>query len=192
MLNQNAMSTTRKMVMYAVLTAVVVILQLLGSFIRFGPFSITLVLVPIVIGAAICGPKAGAWLGFVFGLAVLFSGDAALFLAVSIPGTIITVLLKGTLAGLVTGLVYKSLSSFNPLVAIFVSAAVCPVVNTGVFLLGCFAFFMETITSWAGGSDKVASYIIFSLVGGNFLFEIAANVLLSPAIVRILKIRNNM
>lgn len=192
MSNQNAMSTTHKMVMYAILTAVVIVLQLLGSFIRFGPFSITLVLVPIVIGAAICGPKAGAWLGFVFGVAVLLSGDAALFLAVSIPGTIITVLLKGTLAGFFTGLVYDALKRGNSLVAIIVSAAVCPIVNTGIFLIGCFLFFMETITTWAGGSDAVASYIIFVLVGGNFLFEIAANVLLSPAIVRILKIRRSM
>jgi len=186
------MSTTKKLVMYAVLTAVVVILQLLGAFIHFGMFSITLVLVPIVIGAALCGPMAGAWLGFVFGLVVLISGDAAAFLAVNVPGTIITVLAKGILAGYITGLVYTLLKSFNSTVAIVVSAVVCPVINTGVFLIGCFLFFMDTITMWAGNSPSVANYIIFVLVGGNFLFEIAANVILSPVIARILNIRKNM
>ena len=53
-MTKNKQITTRTMVLTAVLTAVVVVLQLLGSFIRFGPFSISLVLVPIVIGAAVC------------------------------------------------------------------------------------------------------------------------------------------
>lgn len=37
----------------AIVSAVVVVLQLLGSFIKFGTFSVSLVLVPIVIGAAL-------------------------------------------------------------------------------------------------------------------------------------------
>jgi len=186
--NVGAMST-KNLVMYALLTAVVIILQLLGAFIHFGPFSVTLVLLPIVIGAALCGPGAGAWLGFVFGMVVLLSGDAAAFLAVNIPGTIITVLLKGILAGLITGVVFKALSKINIYAATAISAIVCPVVNTGVFLICCFIFFMDTITLWAGGSDKVASYIIFVLVGGNFIFEVCANVILCPAVIRLLKLR---
>ena len=102
--------STRTLTGMALLTAVVVILQFLGAFVRFGPFSISLVLIPIVVGAALYGPLAGAWFGFVFGLVVLLSGDAAAFLVVSPLGTILTVLLKGSLAGLCAGLVYKALS----------------------------------------------------------------------------------
>jgi len=187
--NSNVSKSTQNLVMYAILTALVIILQVLGSFIHFGPFSVTLVLVPVVIGAALCGPKAGAWLGFIFSIVVLLSGDAAAFLTVNVPGTIITVIAKGTLAGLVTGFVYKSARKLNIYAAAAVSALVCPVVNTGVFLLVCLLFFMEIITTWAGGSDLVASYIIFGLVGANFLFEVAVNVILCPAIIRLLKIR---
>ena len=97
--------STRTLVLVSVLTALVIVLQLLGSFIRFGMFSITLVLVPIIIGAAICGPGAGAWLGFTFGVAVLLSGDAASFMAVDPVGTVVTVLVKGTAAGLIAGLI---------------------------------------------------------------------------------------
>ena len=61
---------TRTLTGMALLTAVVVILQLLGAFVRFGPFSISLVLIPIVVGAALYGVWAGAWLGFVFGVVV--------------------------------------------------------------------------------------------------------------------------
>ena len=90
------MAKTQKMALQtlalgAMLTALVIVLQLLGSFIRFGVFSISLVLIPIVVGAAMCGPAISAWLGLVFGIAVLLSGDAAAFLAVSVPGTILTV-----------------------------------------------------------------------------------------------------
>ena len=182
---------TKTMVMAAVLTALVLILQLLGSFIHLGPFSISLVLVPIVIGAASCGVGYGAWLGLVFGFAVLISGDAAAFLAVNPVGTIVTVLLKGTLCGLLAGLAYKIASRKNTYLGVGIAAVVCPVVNTGIFLLGCLAFFMPTITMWAtemGLGDNVGKYMIFFLVGWNFLAELLINVILSPTIVRLLNV----
>ena len=46
---------TQKLVITAILTALVIVLQFMGSFIRFGMFSISLVLIPIVIGSALCG-----------------------------------------------------------------------------------------------------------------------------------------
>ena len=68
---------TKTLVGLGLLTAIVVVLQLVGSFIKFGTFSISLVLMPIVVGAALYGVGAGAWLGFVFGVVVLLSGDAS-------------------------------------------------------------------------------------------------------------------
>ena len=142
-------NNTQKIVGLGLFTAIVIVLQLMGSFIRFGTFSISLVLVPVVIGAALYGAGAGAWLGFVFGVVVLLSGDAAAFLGVNALGTILTVLVKGALAGLLSGLVYKALENKNRTLAVAVAAVVCPVVNTGVFLIGCLLFFMETIGGWA-------------------------------------------
>lgn len=181
----------RNMVGLALITAIVVVLQLLGSFIKLGMFSISLVLVPIVVGAALYGVEAGGCLGFVFGMTVLLSGDAAAFLAVSVPGTIVTVLAKGTLAGLLTGVVYKLLEKKNTILATAVSAVVCPVVNTGVFLLGCLVFFLDTVAEWAG-SQSTAEYMIVGLVGVNFIAELVINVLLAPVIVRIVKIGKKM
>ncbi len=179
---------TEKLVLAALMTALVVLLQYLGAFVKFGPFSISLVLIPIVIGAATCGAGIGAWLGFVFGVVVLISGDAAAFLAVDVIGTVITVLVKGTACGLVAGLVYKLLEKVNMWVAVIAAALVCPIVNTGVFLIGCFIFFMDTVTQWAGGTN-VGHYMIFGLVGGNFLFEVLFNIILSPGVVRLLNIK---
>ncbi len=213
--------STETMVLGAVLTALVIVLQLMGAFIRFGPFSISLVLIPIVIGAAVCGMWVSAWLGFTFGIAVLLSGDATLFMGINVPGTIITVIAKGIACGLAAGFVYAQvlkaldsrsqkhinkmkndkklcdsceqgvysfISRNNKYIAVLAAAIVCPIVNTGVFLLGCSIFFLDAVSSWAGGGNVVL-YMITGLVGFNFLFELATNILLSPVVVRLLNIK---
>ena len=176
------------MVGLGVLTAIVIVLQAVASQIKFGTFSITLVLAPIVIGAAMYGWKAGTWLGLVFGIMVLISGDAAPFMTVNAPGTVITVLLKGALAGLAAGLVYKLLENRNQWIAVICAGVICPVVNTGIFLIGCRVFFWDTIKEWGAGTgySNVGKYILFGLVGTNFLVELGINMVLSTAIVRIL------
>ena len=181
---------TKNLVMYSLLTAIVVVLQYLGSFVRFGPFSISLVLIPIVVGAAVCGKGAGAWLGAVFGFVVLLM-DAAAFMAVSVFGTVLTVMVKGILAGFCAGAVYKLLNKYNTYLAVIASAIVCPVINTGIFLIGCRLFFMTLINSWATelGFASAGEYIVFGLVGANFIFELLVNVVLSPAVVRLINYR---
>jgi len=182
-------TATETIVWGAILTALVVILQCMGQFIRFGMFSISLVLLPIVIGAATCGKKISTWLGFVFGVVVLCT-DAAAFFAISVPATVVTVLVKGTACGFAAGVVCELLEKKNRYLAVVVAAIVCPVVNTGIFLLGCRLFFFETIAEWGMGLGFTTtfSYMILGLVGGNFLFEMATNIVLSPAIVRLLNI----
>lgn len=179
----------------AILTALVIVLQFMGSFIKLGMFSVSLVLIPIVIGAAMCGKYIGAWLGFVFGVVVLISGDAAAFLAINIPGTIATVLLKGTLCGLCAGLVYDLLAKKNKYLGVFAAAIICPIVNTGIFLLGCYFFFMKIVSEWAiafGFGENVVAYMFLGLAGGNFLFEVLFNIVLSPVIVRLLNISKRL
>lgn len=182
---------TKKIVGLSIFTAIVVVLQLMGSFIHFGMFSISLVLVPIVVGAALYGAAAGAWLGLVFAIVVLISGDAAAFLVVNPLGTILTVVLKGVLSGFAAGLVYRALHKKNETVSVIVSAVICPVVNTGIFLIGCVLFFMEPVSAWAeafGFGDHVVGYMFLGLAGGNFLFELLFNVALSPVVVRLIKL----
>lgn len=183
-------NATKKVVGIGLFTAIVVVLQVLAVVIRpTGLFNISLVLVPIVVGAAMYGYKAGAWLGFVFGVVVLIT-DASAFLAVSIPGTVITVLVKGTLAGLSAGVVYQLLQRVNTIFAVAVSAIVCPVVNTGIFLIGCRVFFFDTINAWSAsaGYESAGKYMIIALVGVNFLIEMAINIVLSPTIVKLINI----
>ena len=188
-----SMSKTQKMTLLALLTAIVVVLQLLGSFIRFGGFSVSLVLVPIVLGAAILGVGAGAWLGLVFGVTVLVSGDAAAFFSINALGTVVTVLGKGVLAGLAAGAVYRLLAEKSKLAATVAAAVVCPVVNTGIFFLGCVTFFLDAISEIAAGQGQnVFAFIIFVYIGGNFLFELLFNVVLAPVILRLVAVGRKM
>ncbi|MBQ3491911.1 MAG: ECF transporter S component [Oscillospiraceae bacterium] len=216
-------SKVKRIVGVGLFTAIVLVLQFLGGGIRFGVFSISLVLLPIVVGAAVYGWQAGAWLGFVFGVAVLASGDAAAFMVIDPLGTVLTVLVKGTAAGLCSGLAYKFvlqllnkrtmnrmpviksqygigecceegvfkyISRNNRYLAVVIAAVICPIVNTGVFLIGCKLFFYETIAQWgtAAGFANAASYMFLGLAGTNFLIELATNLFLSPIIVRLISI----
>lgn len=185
----NRTQQTKKLVVGAIMTALVIVFQWIGGVTTFfGPFSTAVGLIPIVLGACLCGPAIGAWLGFVFGMVVLISGGAALFFAFNVPGTIITVLAKGIACGLAAGLIYKLALRFNRFVATLFAAIICPVVNTAVFLLGCFVFFMNSADAIAGTLQlEVSGMALFwALAMGNFLVEVLSNAVLSPVIVRVL------
>ena len=112
----NSNGKTRRLAGLALFTAIVVVLQLLGSFIKVGPFAVSLVLIPIVVGAAVYGVSAGAWLGFVFGVVVTIAvvtgadqGGYIMFSARPVM-TVLVCLIKGTAAGYVAGLLYRAIA----------------------------------------------------------------------------------
>lgn len=189
-----ASEKTRRLTGLALLTAIIVVLQIVASFIKFGPFSITLALAPIIIGAALFGKGAGAWLGGVFGVVVLLAcvmgwdvGGNILFTANPLL-TAILCIVKGALAGLAAGAVFQAVSKKNMTGGSILAGIVSPVVNTGVFCLGLALFFYDTLVAWAGGTDLIY-YIIFGLTGVNFLLELVINLVLSTVIVRVVKAR---
>ena len=180
------------MVTGAILTALVVILQYVANYVKIGPFPITLVQIPIIIGVAIGGIGMGAWLGGVFGFVVLISGASEPFFTLNPFATILICMAKGICAGVLAGAVYNVVSKWNVYAAVVTAAIVSPIVNTGIFFLGCTAFFMDTVRTWcqaANMGDNVAGYMFLGLAGINFLLELGSNILLSPLAVRLLAIR---
>lgn len=183
-----------KMAGIALMMAMVVIMQAISGIIPpVSGFSISLVLIPIVLGAAVYGPKAGALLGATFGTIVYINcvtgadpGGAMVFQASPVP-CFLVVLGKGTLAGFGSGLVYKLLKEKNAYVAMLCAAIVCPVINTGVFIGCMFLFFMDVLSAWAGGSN-VLGYVLTGLVLANFVPELIINVVFSPAGERIYRV----
>ena len=180
-----------RMVGIALLMALVVVMQALSGIIPpVGGFSISLVLIPIVLGAAVYGPGAGALLGATFGTVVYINcvtgadpGGAMVFQANPVL-CFLVVMGKGVLAGLAAGGVYKLLRKVNPYLAMLCAAIVCPLVNTGTFVACMLLFFNEVLSQWAGGSDLVG-YILTGLILANFVPELIINVVFSPAGQRI-------
>ncbi len=177
----------RRVTFLGLMMALVLILHAMGAFLRFGAFSISPVLVPIALGAVVCGPIGGAWLGGVSAMYILLTGQAALFLGINAAGTIITVLLKGILCGAVSGWLYNAISKKNELLAVTVAAIACPIVNTVIFFIGCLVFFLPTLAAEAGDTN-VLIYILTAYIGGNFIFEFIVNLVFCPVIGRLVKL----
>lgn len=187
----NSSFNVKRMTYLALFTALVFLLQYISLFMRGPMFSLTFVLVPIVIAVALCGFSAGPWLGFVFGIAVLATGDANAFLAINPIGTVITVLLKGALAGCAAAFVYKLFENGKKTqryIGVTLAAITAPIVNTGVFFLGCLVFFMDFVNSLTPSGSSAISTIIGTLIGFNFVIELAVNLILVPVIFRIIEI----
>lgn len=182
----------RKMTGVALLMALVVVLQLLGGMIPpVGGFTISLVLIPIVLGAALYGPKTGALLGATFGVVVVIgcvtgtdAGGAMVFQANPLL-CVLVVMVKGTLAGLLSGIVYAALKGRNQTLAMVLAAVVCPLVNTGIFIISMMTFFIGVLAAWASGGD-ILGYILSGLVLCNVVPELVINVLFSTAGTRII------
>jgi len=183
----------KNLTLLALMTALVVVFQLIATFIPLGFNVGALCLVPIVIGAAILGPWAGAWLGFVFGVVIIATGGAAPFYVMGVIKTVIVVLLKGSLAGFVSGLLYRLLAKKHPLPAIIAASVACPVVNTAIFTLASFTVFFPGISEWATGDGKsVIAYIFLTLIGVNFFVELGISAILSPVAHRLVAIGTKM
>lgn len=176
----------------AILTALVIVLQTVASGIRIGPIPISLTLVPIVVGAVLLGPAAGAGLGAVFGLITIIAGISGadeftnILWAASPFGLIVVAMGKAVLCGLAAGLVAKALAKRETLGCIL-AALSAPVVNTGVFAIGMLTIFRPALQDFANGSNAVY-YLFIVMVGVNFLVEFSVNAVLSAAIARIVQV----
>ena len=190
MKKQNTNSKTFTLVGLGVLTAIIIVLQVVTTYFPTKPFAITLTLIPIVIGSAVYGAKAGAYLGAVFSVVVLImcaagadAGGAMVFYA-NPAMCILLCLLKGTAAGFVAGLVYNAVGKRNQILGAVLAAFCAPIVNTGIFIAGLLLFFRDVLATWAGDTD-ILFFAIIGLTGVNFLVELGVNMILCPVIVKV-------
>lgn len=187
----------RRMVGIAVLAALIVVLQMIAAITpTVGGFRLTFSLVPLIIGAIIYGPLAGAILGGAFGLIVVIQvvtgidvGGFLMFQQNPVI-TLLVCMIKGIVAGYVAGLVSKLLKEKQkPVLTVTLSAILCPICNTGILSIAVLTFFRDLAYGWgvAEGFTNVFAYVILGMVGVNFLLELAINLLLTPALLTIIK-----
>lgn len=181
----------------ALLAALTIMLQFFVV-IPLGAFTVTLTLVPIMLGAILYGPTAGAFLGGVFGAVVCWqvvTGAAGVMstqmLQMAPFITPVVCLLKGILAGFAAGWVRKFSKNFkHNTVSVILSAVTCPLVNTGIFVAALFVFYQDLILQYAADNafSGAVAFVFLGVVGLNFVVEFLVNVLLVPIVVRLLKI----
>lgn len=185
-----------RMVQLAVLLGTVIFLQCFLGSIVVGTTSFSVVLVPIVIGAILLGPGAGVLLGFAFGAVVLIRGIGGqdfftnmLFVAQPVFTALIC-LGKGMAAGFLAGLSYQMISKVNAFWASVAAAAIAPIANTGLFILGGLTLVRGTLEANLStfGADSVLIFLVLGCAGVNFIVEFGVNMLLSPAIYRIITV----
>lgn len=181
----------------ALLIAVMMVLHFTGAAIPAFGTKISLVLIPIALGAMLLGPTAGAILGFIYGatvfvsLGVMHLDPMTGFMFDDAPvATALICILKTTAAGLAAGWVYRLLSKKNSLLAVFVAAALVPTVNTGIFILGCLCI-MDTISGFLSFAELGFSPVYFIMIvcaGANYALELAVNLIFSPALERVIRL----
>ena len=189
----------QSLVVTALFAAIIAVLQLFVVIPPIGAAYITLSLVPIVLGAVLYGQVYGAILGLVLGLCVvyqvIFTPDpfsAAMFQLLPAV-TVILCLVKTTVAGFVSGLVYKLLCKKNKTVAVFTASALCPIINTGLYLTGVLVFFGDLVGGAASEAGKtVIMFIVSGVILTNFIPELIVNMVLAPVIIRVSEIASKL
>ena len=189
----NSTEKTKRLVGLSIFTALVVVLQLVATFVKIGAFPVTLTLVPIVVGAAIYGTKAGAWLGAVFGAVVAIACATGADPSGSILWnldplvTALLCLVKGAAAGWAAGAIYNLVARSGAAdqqsalvlsseraakrsnVGVACAAVASPVVNTGIFCAGLYFFFNDTfnewMSAWVADSGNAANPLLYVFLG---------------------------
>lgn len=191
---------TAKNVSYlAVLTALVIVLQIWGGQIKIAGLSLNLALVPIALGAILFGPIVGSALGLICGIIILIFGVTGsepftFFIFSQNPVmTVILCLVKTTAAGAVAGFIYKLIAKKSKIAAVFVASALVPIVNTGIFAIGCFIIYNDIVSFLVNaGMDLTglsAAYVVFVVViTWNFFIELLTSLLLAPAVATVTRV----
>ncbi len=170
----------------AILLALVIVLQAFGGSFTIGAVTLNFTLIPLVLGAIVLGRWAGAFLGFASGVVVLIQvilAPAGFYYIIWTNSPFITTmicLVKTTVAGFVAGWLFDLLEKKNRYAAVFVAAGTVPVINTGLFILGCLCMW-DTIALMSSGMN-VFMYILVGLVTFNFFIEFAINLLVAPGL----------
>jgi len=203
MINENARArfTVRKIAITGVLSALSVVFNFTVGFITIPglPVQITLMHIPVIVGAILEGPVAGAFIGLIFGLSSFYTATVSpLPIAFAFLNPLVSVVPR-ILIGVVSYYVYyaidKVLGSKNAAVSIGVSAVLGTTTNT-VGVLGMIYIlyarrYIEALKEIPGMPQNIEPSYIFLSAVPNYIAEIIASVILCiPVVLAIRKMRS--
>lgn len=159
------------------------------GFVMIPPVAITLMHIPVIIGAILMGPLYGGILGGVFGLIAMFKATTSAtspvdmmfspFLSGNPAASIAMCLLPRILLGVSAALLFLWLQKAfkREMLATGVAAALATVLHTGL-VMGCLSVFFSALP---------LQEVFLTIVGLNGLLEVAAAVLLAGALCKPLR-----
>jgi len=184
---------TLQMVQTAILAAILIVMTFtpLGYF-NLGPVMITLLMIPVVIGAIVIGPAAGAFLGLVFGISSFIKAFSdplfgSILLNINWIYTLILCLVPRVLMGLFVGLIFRALSKIDrtKIVSFIISSLSGALLNTALFVGALLLLFGNSDFLKQFGPTPIA--IVGALVTVNALIEAIVCTVVGTAIAKALR-----
>lgn len=181
-----------QMVRLAILIAIILLMSYTPlGYLKVGTVEITFIMIPVVVGAVVMGPKAGAFLGGVFGITSFlqcfgFSPFGTILLGINPVLTFILCMVPRVLMGWLCGIIFKKLHSIDKTnIVSYVAACISgALLNTVLFVGFLLALF--------GGTDFIQGFgsnlwlIIVAIVGINGLIEAGVCAVVGAAISKAL------
>jgi uncharacterized membrane protein len=189
---------TLMLVQTALLAAIMLVLNFTGfANISIGPINMTIMWVPIIIGAITIGPIAGAVLGCVFGATVLINMGALtqIMLGINAPLTVVfNILIRGIGVGFLSGLLFKLFSKADKqrVWSFGATGLLTSLLNTTVFVTGTALMFGASADLYQWGplaeienASRAAVFTtVFALVGAQALIEAAICTIIAAIIAK--------
>ena len=194
---ENKFFSSKNVALLGILTALVIVLQLFGSAIPMFGITLNFSLIPIALAGILLGYVGGAIVGFVCGLVVfittaIMGGEPVTANLFQTDPVILTIMCIGktTVAGLVSGLLYKLISKRNNLVAVSVGSIAIPVINTTIYVLGMLLMKDSLIAymGWDFNSTWLVFATILSIIWLNFVLEMVITIIFTPLTYRVIRV----
>lgn len=187
---------TLKMVQLALFTAIILLLAFtpIGYIKLPSGLSITLIGIPVIIGAITLGPSAGAILGVVFGLtsfAQAFGLEpfGTMLFGINPFGTFITCMIPRILMGWLTGLIFQGIKKVDKtrMVSYLITSLAGSMLNTVFFMTSLMIFFYNDSSfqvEVAGFNAANAFTLVIAMVAVNATAEMIVSGILGAAIAK--------
>ena len=168
------------------------------GYMPIGPFAVTFLTIPVIVGAVTSGPAVGAFLGLIFGLTsfanAFSSAMGGVLLNINPIYTFILCVVPRVLEGLLSGYIYKLLNRSgkdNP-ISVIIGSMSCPVLNTVLYMSALVLLFGNTeyILNLRGGQNILM--FVVSFVGLQAVVEaLVCTVIGSAVSIALLKFLKN-
>ena len=186
----NRNQKTHTLVQLSLLTAIILVMAFTPvGYLKIGALSISFLMIPVVIGGMILGPKAGAFLGGVFGLTSFFQCFGMDWFGTTLMGvnpiaTFITCVVARVLAGLLPGLLFSWMEKIDKtkILSYAITSLSGALLNTFFFVGFLVIFFSRTLMEMQMGDTVWA--VITSLVTINAVAEAIVCLVVGAAIAK--------